>query len=94
MKLGLQSVACNGGSGILFTNTCPCNIQIFFQKKILKISSDFLFCKISNTYAQNIDCGYTLGQPRRGGSNEYPQSMFLINIKKNRYAPAYSSFAI
>ena len=26
--------------------------------------------------AQNIDCGYSLGPPRRGGSNEYPQSMF------------------
>ena len=26
--------------------------------------------------AQNIACGYTLEPPRRGGSNEYPQSMF------------------
>ena len=26
--------------------------------------------------AQNIDCWYSLGPPRRGGSNEYPQSMF------------------
>ena len=25
--------------------------------------------------AQNIDCGYSL-EPPRGGSNEYPQSMF------------------
>ena len=25
--------------------------------------------------AQNIDCGYLLEPPRRGGSNEYPQSM-------------------
>ena len=25
--------------------------------------------------AQNIDCGYSLEPPRRGGSNEYPQSM-------------------
>ena len=23
--------------------------------------------------AQNIDCGYSLEAPRRGGSNEYPQ---------------------
>ena len=28
------------------------------------------------TSAQNIDCGYSLEPPRRGGSNEYPQSMF------------------
>ena len=26
--------------------------------------------------AQNIDCVYSLEPPRRGGSNEYPQSMF------------------
>ena len=26
--------------------------------------------------AQNIDYGYSLEPPRRGGSNEYPQSMF------------------
>ena len=24
----------------------------------------------------SIDCGYLLELPRRGGSNEYPQSMF------------------
>ena len=26
--------------------------------------------------AQNIDCGFSLELPRRGGSNEYPQSVF------------------
>ena len=26
--------------------------------------------------ASCIDCGYSLEPPRRGGSNEYPQSMF------------------
>ena len=40
---------------------------------------------------QNIDCGYTLEPPR--SSNEYPQSMFWIKNKKNRYNPAYLSFA-
>ena len=30
--------------------------------------------------AQNIDCGYSLEPPRRGGSNEYPQSMFCAEI--------------
>ena len=33
-------------------------------------------CYIFLTFAQNIDCGYSLEPPRRGGSNEYPQSMF------------------
>ena len=31
--------------------------------------------------AQNIDCGYSLEPPRRGGSNEYPQSMLLSRNK-------------
>ena len=31
---------------------------------------------ISLISAQNTDCGYSLEPPRRGGSNEYPQSMF------------------
>ena len=33
--------------------------------------------------SQNIDCGYSLEPPRRrGGSNEYPKSMFLSRNKK------------
>ena len=39
-----------------------------FRKK----NSDIL-----HVSAQNIDCGYSLEPPRRGGSNEYPQSMVL-----------------
>ena len=31
---------------------------------------------------ENIDCGYTLEPPRRGGSNVYPQSMFPSKNKK------------
>ena len=45
-------------------------------------------------FAQNIDCGYKLEPPRRGGSNEYLQSMFWSKNKKNRYYPANPSFAI
>ena len=41
---------------------------------------------IFTIFAQNIDCVYSLEPPRRGGSNEYPQSMFLSrNKKKNVY---------
>ena len=54
------------------------------------MSSEIFFFLI---FAQNIDCGYTLEPPRRGGSNEYPQSMFWSKNKKNRYTPAYPSFA-
>ena len=33
-------------------------------------------------FAQIVDLGYTLEPPRRGGSNEYPQSMFWAEIWK------------
>ena len=42
--------------------------------------------------AQNIDCGYTLEPPRRGGSNEYPQSMFLSRNKENNVYPCKPQF--
>ena len=41
---------------------------------LIKVSRFFII--IFLIIAQNIDCGYTLEPPRRGGSNEYPQSMF------------------
>ena len=43
---------------------------------------------------QNIDCGYWLEPPRRGGSNEYPQSMFLSRNNKNNVYPCNPSFTI
>ena len=42
--------------------------------------------------AQNIDCGYSLEPPRRGGSNEYPQSMFLSGNKKINVYPCKPQF--
>ena len=51
--------------------------------------------KISDMFhisAQNIDCGYSLEPPRRGGSNEYPQSMFLSRNKKNNVYPCKPQF--
>ena len=44
--------------------------------------------------AQNIDCGYSLEPLRRGGSNEYPQSMFLSRNMKNNVYPVNPSFTI
>ena len=32
---------------------------------------------------QTIDCGYSLEQPRRGGSNVYPQSRKIRNTNQN-----------
>ena len=42
--------------------------------------------------AQNIDCGYSLEPPRRCGSNEYPQSMFLSRNKKTNIYPCKPQF--
>ena len=42
--------------------------------------------------AQNKDCGYSLELPRRGSSNEYPQSMFLSRNKKNNVYPCKPQF--
>ena len=38
---------------------------------------------------QNIDCGYFLELPRQGGSNMYPQSLFLATMKKESISKAY-----
>ena len=44
--------------------------------------------------AQNINCGYSLKPPRRGGSNEYPQSLFLSKIRKIMNTHVNPSFTI
>ena len=53
----------------------------------IKKKSDFFH--ISD---QNIDCGYSLEPPHRGGSNEYLQSMFLCRKKKNNVYPCKPQF--
>ena len=66
------------------------NILIFFPPK-----NEFFSYKnsdIFNISAQNIDCGRSLEPPRRGGSNEYPQSMFLSRNKKNNVYPYQPQF--
>ena len=50
--------------------------------------------EIFHISAQNIDCGYSLEPPRRGNSNEYPQSVFLEEIRKIMYTPVNPSFTI
>ena len=46
-------------------------------------------CHIS---VQNIDCRYSLEPPLRGGSNEYPQYMFLRWYKKDNVYPSKPKF--
>ena len=42
----------------------------------------------------NINCGQLLELPQRGGSNEYPQSMFFSKIRKIMYTPVNPRFTI
>ena len=70
-------------------------IQIY-RKKLTPKNENF---QIKNAYiflisAQNIDCRYSLEPPWRGGSNEYPQSLFLSRNKKIMYTPVNPSFTI
>ena len=65
-------------------------IENFFSKH-LKFS-DKKTVNFFHISAQNIDCGYSLEPPRRGGSNEYPQSMFRAEIRQNNLYPCKPQF--
>ena len=54
-------------------------IQIYWKfynlkKENFQIKNSDIF----HIFTHIIDCGYSLEPPRRGGSNEYPQSMFFF----------------
>ena len=60
---------------------------------IFHISAQNIDCGYSlEPLRQNIDCGCSLEPPWRGGSNEYPQSMFSSRTKKKNvysYKPKF-----
>ena len=53
------------------------NTPMQFTAKFHGLKNDNFQMKkvIFFSFAQNIDCGYTLEPPQCGGTNEYPQSM-------------------
>ena len=53
-------------------NFDPLNPHFYIIKLGLQGYKLFLL----HVFLLKIDCGYTFEPPRRGGSNEYPQSMF------------------
>ena len=62
--------------GFIITKPCLYNfdpLKPHFYIVKLGFTGVFIIFFIS---AQNIDCGYSLEPPFRGGSNEYSQSMF------------------
>ena len=65
--------------------------KIYHQKmKIFNLKNSDIF----HISAQNIDCGYSLEPPHRGGSNEYRQFMFWAEIRKIIYIPVNPSFTV
>ena len=75
-----------------YENTSVQQYWLFYHQKNEKFqikNSD-----IFHISAQNIDCGYSLEPPRRGGSNKYTQSMFWAEIRKIMYTPVNPSFTI
>ena len=71
------------------------NTPIQIYRKISSPKTENFQRKISDIFlvsAQNIDCWYSLEPPRRGGSNEYPQYMFLSRNKKNNVYPSKPQF--
>ena len=61
---------------VIITKTCLYNfdpLKPHFYIVKLGFTGVYIIFLIS---AQNLDCGYLLEPPRRGSSNEYPQSMF------------------
>ena len=74
----------------IITKTCLFKYIENCTSKNRKFSDKNL--NIFHISAQNIDCGYSLEPPRRGGSNEYPQSMFLSRNKKNNVYPCKPQF--
>ena len=69
-------------------------IQIYWKKFTTKNENfQINISDIFHISDQNIDYGYSLGPPRRGGSNEYPQSFFLNRNKKNNVYPCKPQFS-
>ena len=65
---------------LIITKTCLYNVDPFKPHLyIVKLGFIGVYI-IFLIFAQNMDCGYSLEPPRRGGSNEYLQSMFLTKI--------------
>ena len=58
------------------------------------VSFEQLGPDIFHISAQNIDCGYSLESLHGGGSNDYPQSMFLSRNKNNNVYPCKPLFTI
>ena len=85
----------------IYTDELKRNPFVIRKTRLFKYNENFTNKKwkfseknadIFHISAQNIDCGYLLELPRRGSSNEYPQSVFLSRNKKNNIYPCKPQF--
>ena len=88
--LYIQKISCI--SFPLRRHTYSNTLKVYYQKK--RKFSDKKNSDIFQISAQNIDCGYSLEPPRRGGSNEYHNLCFSAEITKIVYTPVNPSFSI
>ena len=77
------------------------NLLYITKTRLFKYIENFTSKKIENFQIKTLiffifllktDCEYSLEPPRRGDSNEYPQSMFLS--RNIMYTPVNPSFTI
>ena len=90
---GLSEMLCPTLTEIVTQHYENMPIQIYWKK--LSPKNEKFQIKSSDIFqisAQNIDCAYSLEPPRRGGSNEYPHSMFLSRNKKENVYPCKPQF--
>ena len=81
---------CCGKQSILsITKTGLFKYIKLLQPKKNQIKNSAIFI----VFALNIDCGYSLEPPRRGGSNGYPPSVFSKR-SKIMYNPVNPNFTI
>ena len=86
----LDMKCCN--INVVITKTCLFKYTENFTTKKMNENFQTKYSDIFHISAQNIDCGYSLEAHRRGGSNEYPQSMFLSRNMKNNVHPCKPQF--
>ena len=68
-------IQCSKGNNII-TKTCLYNFDPLKPHFYIVKLGFAGVCMIFLFLLKNTDCGYLLEPPYRGGSNEYPQSMF------------------
>ena len=85
----LSLFVCSSISVIVLRKHAYSNILKILQpkKEIFQIKNSDIF----HISAQNIDIGYSLEPPRRGGSNEYSHSI-LAEIRKHNVYPCKPQF--